>query len=898
MPPHPSLVGLAGPALAAALLLILSTPRLEAGAARTRPDRLAACPAFIPWPRTIKLGKGKMTLTARSRIVSRDAALLPLARILASEVHLLTGRTLPVESAEPGETDIALALVGALEKEAYRLAIDRHAAVAGGDYNGVALGTATLLQALRTDAGQVALPRLTVEDRPHFEYCGTMLDVARQPHSLEILRQCVNVCRFYKIRYMHLHLSDENGWVFPSTAFPRLGSGNFALPGGKKPAVYRLAGLRKLVAYADAGGVTLVPEIEMPGHSGQLRGTLPEIFGYRDKAGKLGTLGVINMVSDRAYDALHTIVGEVCDVFRSSPYLHIGCDEAVPAGIENMPEVKAFVARHKLSSAGAVFNAFVNRMHGIVKKHGKQMIVWEGAPLEPVAPARDLIVMPWVGGAGTAARLVRSGYAIINPPWGTPEAYFDPYLVNGARLKRDEALLLGATSLQWEGAEEATVPFLRYTGALRNEPTYNPDARRGHADFLTRLQATDARLDRLLHGLTFRAKGTLDPLVYMRPEPLFSKGVTLSLETALKSGQCHYTLDGNEPGKRSPAYSSPIKVHQTTTVRARWFDESGTAPLAEFTRTYRQVPRIAHDAIGARVTFMPDRPGYPGPGAKGLTDGFLAEGDEAGSAGWVGWERSAPTIRIQLDLGQPRRIKSLGAHFLRAGGGVALPACVELAVSDDGQAFRTVATIKEKHGTVQRGWYVAEVEGVTARHVRVSPRPGGDWTFVDEVVVNPRLPGPTVRHAALRRPVTLAAPPSSSYSAPGVQGLTDGFLSRSADCMNPAWLGIEGKDLNATIDLGKIIAVAKVGAHFLQQVRGGIRIPQVVDIWVSEDGQAFHKVATVTHQQDDRPAFTKAVSATFEPARARFVRLVAHTNGQWLFADEVFVNPEAGTRLE
>src|SRR5262249_31936698 len=162
----------------------------------------------------------------------------------------------------------------------------------------------------------------------------------------------------------------------------------------------------------------------------------------------------------------------------SSPYIHIGADEASVGEVEGLPEVKAFLARHKLQSTGDVFNAFVNRMHGIVKKHGKQMIVWEGVPLGPVPPARDLMFMPWVGGGGSAAELVRRGYRVINPPWGTSKPYFDPYLVNGAQLKRGEPLLLGATALLWESPQEKAVPFLRHSGALRNDPTWNPDSGR------------------------------------------------------------------------------------------------------------------------------------------------------------------------------------------------------------------------------------------------------------------------------------------------------------------------------------------------------------------------------------------------------------------------------------
>src|SRR4030095_5015159 len=119
---------------------------------------------------------------------------------------------------------------------------------------------------------------------------------------------------------------------------PQLGSKNFAWAGGAKPAVYRLDELKDLVAYADVRAVTLVPEMETPGHSGQLRGTLPGVFGYRDASGKTITPGVLNMVSERSFEALETLVKEISEVFRSSPYFHVGCDEASVEEVEGLPQ--------------------------------------------------------------------------------------------------------------------------------------------------------------------------------------------------------------------------------------------------------------------------------------------------------------------------------------------------------------------------------------------------------------------------------------------------------------------------------------------------------------------------------------------------------------------------------
>jgi hypothetical protein len=276
-----------------------------------------------------------------------------------------------------------------------------------------------------------------------------------------------------------------------------------------------------------------------------------------------------------------------------------------------------------------------------------------------------------------------------------------------------------------------------------------------------------------------------------------------------------------------------------------------------------------------------------------LTDGLLAQGEEAASTGWVSWEPSAGPVQVTLDLARPTKVTRIGAHFLRAIR-VALPARVEFAVSEDGKEFRTVATLSERDGEAQRGWYTAEVEAVTARRVLVRATPGVGRMSLDEVAVNPQPDEPNFRHAALGRPVTLASPPGGGYTAPGVQGLTDGFVGRSPDFLNLTWLGVEGRNFDATIDLGRELDIREAGAHFLQSVPVGIRIPARVDVLVSSDGKEFRTVGAVNHTPDERPAYRRTLSVQLKGVTGRFVRVVGHNPGSWLFADEVFVNPEPG----
>ena len=104
---------------------------------------------------------------------------------------------------------------------AHAIAIDRQAVVTGFDYRATAEGTATILQLLGRRDGQVRLPRLSIKDWPHADYCEVLLDVARQDHPIEAIKKVVQICRFYKARYLQLHLTDDQGWTFPSTKYPQ-----------------------------------------------------------------------------------------------------------------------------------------------------------------------------------------------------------------------------------------------------------------------------------------------------------------------------------------------------------------------------------------------------------------------------------------------------------------------------------------------------------------------------------------------------------------------------------------------------------------------------------------------------------------------------------------------------
>ncbi len=462
---------------------------------------------LIPWPKTLDLRQGQMPISATSRIVTVDASLKSLADILSNEIQLLTGLALPVAADPPRAGDIVLKLNPSIKSDepilvarppvllrttdgAHTLNIGEQAVVEGFDYRAVAEGSATLLQALSQANGRVALPALAVKDWPHADFCAVMVDCGRQAQPIVWLKKMVETCRMYKVRYLQLHLTDDQGWCFPSTAYPQLG----AKPQG--PTRYTLEELKDLVAYGDARGVTIVPELEMPGHSGAALNCLPEVFDAINPETKqpIG-LGCMNIASEDIYPALDTIIGEMCNVFKSSPYFHIGSDESTIGRVPLHSGYKAFMAKHGLNNDGELANHFIARVNDIVKKHGKLTIKWEGLGNQA---AKDIIIMTWIGRSNMARKFLDEGYATITCPWDleVPWEQWSMYQCNSSKLNKGDAVI-GAILVAWEASAEVNAAKVR-TAAGRQERTWGPDNSATEAGFLARYQAQDAAVGRLI----------------------------------------------------------------------------------------------------------------------------------------------------------------------------------------------------------------------------------------------------------------------------------------------------------------------------------------------------------------------------------------------------------------
>lgn len=496
---------------------VLAACSLEAG---------ARAPALVPWPKAVSMSAGNLMLAPGNRVTAASSELAPLAGVFADEFDAVFGIRLGTQRDHRGAGSILLRLNPTMKGEGYLLTVTRERAVVeGADYAAVAAGTVTLLQAAVGETPErVSIPCMSVHDEPFVPYRGLLVDVARREHSLDSLKQMVVLCRLYKIRYLQLHLFDDQGIKFPSSRFPLLTTMNHS---GR---AYTLDELRELEHYSQDRGVTIIPELEIPGHEGAMNRAMPDLFLIR------GTKpyehhATINWAKPEVMEALDVLIGEICAVFQATPYFHIGGDEAdFTLAHQNADFIRRFKELgyeepHDAQDTYQLYRRLLRDLDELLRtKYDRQMLCWEGfhrdlspAPLEPIP--KHIPVMAFENRYYRADHLAADGYTVINTAWNplyvvndlhcTPEQIYSWNLYRFGCFQPDwekitwvsvpeTTPILGAQMCSWEQPQTIELSSLRKRLPAMSERIWNPKAGKSVEDFLARLDQTDALLNRLV----------------------------------------------------------------------------------------------------------------------------------------------------------------------------------------------------------------------------------------------------------------------------------------------------------------------------------------------------------------------------------------------------------------
>ncbi|MBX3095470.1 MAG: family 20 glycosylhydrolase [Fimbriimonadaceae bacterium] len=249
------------------------------------------------------------------------------------------------------------------------------------------------------------------------EFKGVLIDVARNYHSIQSLEEIVLWCDAGEVPFIVLHLTDDQNWMLPSHVVHTVDANN----ANGKPAYTRLELLR-LQEFARRRGVTLIPEVDMPGHSSLLVRSEPELFQIQGSE----STNCIDFASPKVRERMNLLIAEVSELFSDSPYFHIGGDEAWYPNAEKDPDFQKAIADLGIGAdTHRVFAEFVGEMSDAVVTNGKLPMIWEGFGRDPWVKNRlpkEAVIIAWEGNYYRPQDLLADGFQVFNAGW-------DPFYV-------------------------------------------------------------------------------------------------------------------------------------------------------------------------------------------------------------------------------------------------------------------------------------------------------------------------------------------------------------------------------------------------------------------------------------------------------------------------------------
>lgn len=333
--------------------------------------------------------------------------------------------------------------------DGYRISIHDHAVIIASTNIGMNHALATLLQLTRNTDGGMLFPQCEITDRPDSSWRGVMLDLARCFHETEYLYAVADLCWFYKINRFQLHLTDDQAIRFHISSLSRAVSDEH----------YTREQLTALLEYCHDRGITIVPEIDVPGHFSAFNRAYPELFAPIYEAGDTPAAAFhhsnseIMRTDEQAFAAISQVFNEVADVFYNSPWIHIGGDEAKLEQWERCKASMEYCSRNGITELHALYAHCVARVSQIILDLGRVPVVWEGfsEKYNHMIP-KETLVFSWESYYQTAPSLLKDGFKIINSSWQPL------YIVNPERMWPAETILDWEKN-RWENWWERSLAY-------------------------------------------------------------------------------------------------------------------------------------------------------------------------------------------------------------------------------------------------------------------------------------------------------------------------------------------------------------------------------------------------------------------------------------------------------
>ena len=384
--------------------------------------------ALIPQPVEMEVGEGSFSLRGPI-VIDAEGSARGAARVLAHELTTRTRQPARLRSSSDSvDQRPVIVLDGALaapSPEAYNLVVTEHGVriFASGDA-GFVWGCQTFMQLLHEGETGWLARCLTITDYPRFPWRGLLIDCSRTFKSLDYLRKTLDRMAYYKLNVLQLHLTDDQGWRLEIKKYPELtGRGARFEPECGEPeryqGFYSQEEMKGLIRYAAERGITIVPEIEMPGHSLAALACYPQLSctgGPFKIVPSHQTRGLIPdnfcIGNDEVFSFLEDVLAEVIELFPSR-YIHVGGDEAPKSRWKACPKCQARMRTEGLANEEELQSYFIRRIEKIINARGRVLMGWDEILEGGLAPYAA--VMSWRGTEGGIAA-ARAGHPVVMTP--------------------------------------------------------------------------------------------------------------------------------------------------------------------------------------------------------------------------------------------------------------------------------------------------------------------------------------------------------------------------------------------------------------------------------------------------------------------------------------------------
>lgn len=490
------------------------------------------------------------------------------------------------------DNSINFILENSSKKEAYSLLINDKSVVIKGDTAGLFNGLQTLLQLMPVlKSATVQLPKFQINDEPRFKHRGAMLDVGRYFFTVEEVKRFIDLMAYYKLNVLHWHLTEDAGWRIEIKKYPlltkvgawrrgtQIGHPHESFDKLPHGGFYSQDQVKDIVKYAHKRNITIIPEIDMPGH------TLAALAAYPDLACTKGPFKVLEnwgiqkdimcAGNEHTYHFVEDILDEIMEMFPSE-IIHIGGDEAPKERWKECRDCQEKIKKENLQNENELQSYFVNRIGTYLQSKGRKMLGWDEI-MEGGLP-QNAIVMSWRG-EESGIKAAKMHHDVIMSP--NNYMYLDYYQANqeaepvnihgylplelvysyeplSPRIpEENHKYIVGVQGNIWMEFihSQAKLDYMAFPRlAAIAEIGWSTDVKKNFLDFQDRLSHNLNWLD--IKNVNFRI-----------PEPIGLKNIetienelSVKLEPSIKGAEIYYTLNGDDPMENGILYISPIKI--------------------------------------------------------------------------------------------------------------------------------------------------------------------------------------------------------------------------------------------------------------------------------------------------------------------------------------------------